>query len=160
MSISRSKIGRFGYWSVRVCSQVSRDVKIRFGHAVQVRPAQIALPATKRALAGVTDQCAAEVRACPLATSAPDGTKWLAAQSQAAFDAGEQDFRAGHLGKAREEFDQALDQLLASGFDLESRSAPQRVVSSHRRHRKRGRTRSLPRRRRLPRTKSHAGAHR
>jgi membrane-bound lytic murein transglycosylase D len=44
----------------------------------------------------------------------------LAASSRAAFDAGEQDFHAGFLGKAREEFDVALDQLLASGFDLEA----------------------------------------
>jgi membrane-bound lytic murein transglycosylase D len=51
---------------------------------------------------------------------APDGNKRLEIQSQAAFDAGEQDFRAGYLGKAREEFDAALDQLLASGFDIDS----------------------------------------
>lgn len=55
-----------------------------------------------------------------LAPASPDGKEWLLAQSRAAFDAGEQDFRAGHLGKAREEFDQSLDELLASGFDLES----------------------------------------
>jgi len=51
---------------------------------------------------------------------APNGIDWLAAQSQAAFDAGEEDFRAGRLGKAREEFDRALDQLLASGFDIDA----------------------------------------
>jgi len=56
----------------------------------------------------------------PLSLPAPDGPERVAAQSQAAFDAGEQDFRAGHLGKAREEFDQALDGLLASGFDLDA----------------------------------------
>src|SRR6202021_4247616 len=28
--------------------------------------------------------------------------------------------KAGHLGKAREEFDEALDQLLASGYDLDA----------------------------------------
>jgi peptidoglycan lytic transglycosylase D len=50
---------------------------------------------------------------------APDGVSWLVRQSQAAFDAGEQDYRAGHLVKAREEFDQALDRLLASGFDID-----------------------------------------
>lgn len=44
----------------------------------------------------------------------------MAAESQSAFDAGEQDFKAGHLGKARAEFDDALDHLLASGFDLDS----------------------------------------
>ena len=56
----------------------------------------------------------------PVVSAAPDGTDRLEAESQAAFDAGERDFRAGHLGKSREEFDQALDQLLASGFDLEN----------------------------------------
>ncbi len=50
----------------------------------------------------------------------PDGISILAASSRAAFDAGEQDFQAGRLGKAREEFDVALDQLLASGFDLDA----------------------------------------
>jgi len=31
---------------------------------------------------------------------APDGIEWLAAKSQAAFDAGEEDFRAGRLDNA------------------------------------------------------------
>jgi membrane-bound lytic murein transglycosylase D len=56
----------------------------------------------------------------PLMVFPPNGIDWLAAQSQAAFDAGEQDFRAGRLGKAREEFDEALDELLASGFDIDA----------------------------------------
>ena len=58
--------------------------------------------------------------ATPLISAAPDGTEWLVTHSRAAFEAGEQDFRTGHLGKAREEFDQALDQLLASGFDIDT----------------------------------------
>ena len=56
----------------------------------------------------------------PLVIQVPNGPEQLAAESQAAFDAGEQDFQAGHLGKAREEFDEALDQLLASGLDLDA----------------------------------------
>jgi membrane-bound lytic murein transglycosylase D len=55
-----------------------------------------------------------------IAPFAPNGIDWLAAQCTAAFEAGELDFRAGHLGSAREEFDQALDQLLSSGFDIEA----------------------------------------
>jgi len=55
-----------------------------------------------------------------LSLPAPNSVERVAAESQAAFDAGEQDFRAGHLGKAREEFDEALDGLLAGGFDLEA----------------------------------------
>jgi len=53
-------------------------------------------------------------------TFEPDGIQWLAAQSQAVFDAGELDFREGRLEKAREEYDQALDQLVASGFDIDA----------------------------------------
>lgn len=37
---------------------------------------------------------------------------------EAAFAAGEQNYRAGHLEKARREFDRALDLLLDSGIDL------------------------------------------
>ena len=51
---------------------------------------------------------------------APNGAQQFAADAQAAFDAGEQDFRAGHLEKARQEFDAALDELLTSGLDLDS----------------------------------------
>ena len=58
-----------------------------------------------------------KLRAIPL-----NGPEWVMAESQAAFDAGEQDFRAGHLGKAREEFDEALDLLLGSGLDLDADS--------------------------------------
>ena len=86
---------------------------------VQVRPAQIALPSqeqTPPSLPLNTQQKASP----PLAVQPPDGAERLAAASQAAFDAGQQDFQAGHLGKARAEFDEALDQLLASGFDLEA----------------------------------------
>ena len=86
---------------------------------VRVQPAQIALPVQSEPLPELPINAQLKY-ALPLASSAPDGTKRLAAQSQAAFEAGERDFRAGYLGKAREEFDQALDQLLASGFDLDS----------------------------------------
>jgi membrane-bound lytic murein transglycosylase D len=85
---------------------------------VQVQPAQIALPVQNQPLPQLPLNAQLKYT-LSLATSAPDGTKWLAVQTQAAFDAGEQDFRAGYLGKAREEFDQALDQLLASGFDID-----------------------------------------
>jgi len=86
---------------------------------VQVRPTQIALPAQEAAqppLPLATQQKAPT----PLAVKPADGAERLATESQAAFDAGEQDYKAGHLGKAREEFDEALDQLLASGYDLDA----------------------------------------
>jgi len=35
-----------------------------------------------------------------------------------AFEAGQQDYRAGHLAKARQEFDLAIDSLLGSGLDI------------------------------------------
>ena len=85
---------------------------------VQVRTPQISLPVQAAALPELPIN--AKLRyIVPLGTMASDGPKYLAAQSQASFDAGEQDFRAGFLGKAREEFDQSLDVLLASGFDLD-----------------------------------------
>jgi len=86
---------------------------------VQVRPAQIALPSQDQAQPTLPLNAQNKVLA-PLVFKAPVGPDQLAADSQAAFDAGEQDFKAGHLGKAREEFDKALDQLLASGYDLDA----------------------------------------
>jgi membrane-bound lytic murein transglycosylase D len=88
---------------------------------VQVHPVEIAPPTLRESLPQVS--LPLEVRRgsiTPLMVFAPNGIEWLVAQSQAAFDAGEQDFRAGRLGKAREEFDEALDQLLASGFDIDA----------------------------------------
>src|ERR1700682_6086503 len=86
--------------------------------AVHVEPPQIALPVHSEPLPQLPVNAQGKY-VLPLVISAPDGTKWLAVQTQAAFDAGEQDFRAGRLGKAREEFDQALDQMLSSGFDID-----------------------------------------
>jgi membrane-bound lytic murein transglycosylase D len=86
---------------------------------VQVRPSQIAPPIQHESLPQLPlDPSRGRLR--PLSAYAPDGIEWLAARSQTAFDAGNQDYRAGRLGKAREEFDQALEQLLASGFDLDA----------------------------------------
>ncbi len=84
----------------------------------QVRPPQIALPAQVQPLPPLPLN-AQQKTPTPLVVQAPNGAEQLASQSQKAFDAGEQDFQAGHLGKAREEFDEALDQLLASGYDLD-----------------------------------------
>lgn len=43
----------------------------------------------------------------------------LATFAKAQFDAGQQEYQAGHLGAARNDFDAALDAMLASGLDLE-----------------------------------------
>jgi len=88
---------------------------------VQVRPAQISLPAQEQALPALPIN-AQHKFVTPLMMESPDAVERLVANSQAAFEAGEQDFQAGHLGKAREEFDVALDALLASGYDLDADS--------------------------------------
>jgi len=86
---------------------------------VHVRPAQIATASQYPVLPSLplTAQRKASI---PLSLEPPNGAERLAAESQEAFDAGEQDFQAGHLDKAREEFDEALDGLLASGYDLDA----------------------------------------
>jgi membrane-bound lytic murein transglycosylase D len=86
---------------------------------MQVRPAQIALPSQNQELPSLPIN-AQHKSLLPLVIQSPDRAEELAAESQAAFEAGEQDFQAGHLGKAREEFDRALDRLLASGYDLDA----------------------------------------
>src|ERR1700682_6099175 len=90
-------------------------------HAVQVHPIQIAPQAVQESLPSLPLPLdPRRERATPLMIDAPNGIQWLAARTQTVFDAGEQDFRAGRLGKARDEFDQALDQILGSGFDIDA----------------------------------------
>ncbi len=50
----------------------------------------------------------------------PDGVEALIAQVEGAFQAGEQEYKAGHLESARRDFDHAVDWLLESGYDLQS----------------------------------------
>ena len=89
-------------------------------HAVKVQPVQIAIPSVPQEPLPDLPLNAQHKSILPLSLIVPNGAEWVMTQSLAAFDAGEQDFRAGRLGKAREEFDEALDQLLASGFDIEA----------------------------------------
>jgi membrane-bound lytic murein transglycosylase D len=84
-----------------------------------VRPPEIAVPVEQASLAPLPINSEHKILTS-LMMQAPDGANQLAADAQAAFDAGEQDFHAGHLEKARAEFDDALDELLTSGFDLEA----------------------------------------
>jgi membrane-bound lytic murein transglycosylase D len=44
----------------------------------------------------------------------------ILARAEAAFRSGEQNYKAGHLEKARRDFDRALDTLLASGLPIDS----------------------------------------
>jgi peptidoglycan lytic transglycosylase D len=65
---------------------------------------------------------------------APLGSDLLLSYSMWAFEAGQQDYRAGHLTKARQEFDLAIDSLLGSGIDVNSDprflAAYQRIVET------------------------------
>ena len=88
---------------------------------VQVHPVQIAPSVPVVSLPTVQLPLdARRARGIPVMNFAPDGIQWLAARIRAIFDAGEEDFRAGRSAKAQEEFDQALGQLIASGFDIDA----------------------------------------
>ena len=50
----------------------------------------------------------------------PSGKDYLIQKVQEKFISGEQNFKAGHLEAARKDFDDAVDWLLGSGFDLNS----------------------------------------
>jgi membrane-bound lytic murein transglycosylase D len=88
---------------------------------VQVHPPQIAPPVGHESIPPIALPLdARRGQIAPLVVVAPNGIQWLTAQTQAASDAGEADFRAGRLAEAREEFNQALDQIISSGFDIEA----------------------------------------
>src|SRR5437870_12906851 len=50
----------------------------------------------------------------------PSGKDYLIQKVQEKFSSGEQNFKAGHLEAARKDFDDAVDWLLASGYDPNS----------------------------------------
>jgi membrane-bound lytic murein transglycosylase D len=54
--------------------------------------------------------------AAPVQLPAPDPVTTLIAKSQEHFDAGEREFKMGHLERARAEFDRAIDLLLESPY--------------------------------------------
>ena len=64
----------------------------------------------------------------------PLGSDLLLSYAMWAFEAGQQDYRAGHLTKARQEFDLAIDSILGSGVDVNSEprflAAYQRIVET------------------------------
>ncbi len=86
---------------------------------VQVHPIQIAPPVQQEPIPQLPLNAGNRPNR-PLVVIKPNGPQYLAGESLAAFNAGELDFRAGRLGKAREEFDESLDMLLSSGFDIEA----------------------------------------
>jgi membrane-bound lytic murein transglycosylase D len=50
----------------------------------------------------------------------PDAKEYLVQQVEAKFVSGEENFKAGHLEAARKDFDDAVDWMLESGYDLNS----------------------------------------
>jgi membrane-bound lytic murein transglycosylase D len=107
-------------------------------HAVQVRPPEIkpapeqATPPSRRA---VLSSLPLPSRPVGLIEPAPpSGVDSILSYAMWAFEAGQQDFRAGHLTKARQDFDLAVDTLLGSGLDLKSDprllAAFQRIVNT------------------------------
>jgi len=84
----------------------------------QVRPPQLAAPAPLAL--GPLPIDSQRARVTPLVLQPPNGVEILMKQVEATFQAGEQNYKAGHLGKARRDFDQAVDWLLSSGFDLQA----------------------------------------
>jgi peptidoglycan lytic transglycosylase D len=80
------------------------------------QPIQPAAPAQPKL--GLLPLEAKRGRVLAFATVAPDGVQRLAQQVEAISAAGELESNAGSVDNARQDFDHALDVLLASGFDL------------------------------------------
>jgi membrane-bound lytic murein transglycosylase D len=89
-------------------------------------PAQAAPPVAQQAAA----KQSLEIPDLPLGDAAtrplqfllpkvPDGKTYLIAKVQEKFASGEQNYKAGHLEAARKDFDDAVDWLLESGYDLD-----------------------------------------
>src|SRR5258708_30622423 len=55
-----------------------------------------------------------------LMPAVPSGKDYLIRKVQEKFASGEQNFKAGHLEAARKDFDDAIDWMLESGYDLNS----------------------------------------
>ena len=93
-------------------------------HAVQVKPPEIT-PAQTAATAtpAVREPQILPITPPPyrlvlLQPPPPSLVDSVLSYAQWAFEAGQQDYRAGHLTKARQEFDLAVDTLLGSGLDV------------------------------------------
>ncbi len=103
---SLSALGLAFLFAVTGCEESAR-------RAVQVRP-----PEVVRVPLGALPLDTRRAQTASLALLPPNGVDALIQKAEAAFQAGERDYRAGHLGKARHDFDEAVDWLLSSGFDL------------------------------------------
>jgi membrane-bound lytic murein transglycosylase D len=94
---------------------------------VQVRPAALApqpQPAPQENLLppveGLPTASQDASSLIPLGPQPPGGVDYLTARVEEEFRLGEQEYRAGHLEKARRDFDQAVDWMLQSGYDLDA----------------------------------------
>ena len=97
------------------------------------KPVQARVPALSQA-SSVAAQVPPTLVPLPLAdTSRPqprslllpvlDGKQFLVQKVQERFASGEQNFKAGHLEAARKDFDEAVDWMLESGYDLNGDTA-------------------------------------
>jgi membrane-bound lytic murein transglycosylase D len=84
---------------------------------VRARPPEMTPPVAQVTLGTLPIQ-SRHAQAAFLVPPPPSGVQFLKAQVEAAFQAGEQEYKAGHLVRARRDFDQAVDRLLSSGYDL------------------------------------------
>src|SRR5712692_8974540 len=87
------------------------------------RPVQVRPPEKPLSIQQAIGPLPADPRragAAPLGLQPPNGVETLIKRVEAVFQSGEQNYKAGHLGKARRDFDQAVDWLLSSGLDLQA----------------------------------------
>lgn len=85
--------------------------------ALRVRP-----PETVQAQGTLPDQFPLGRRgpSLSLVPAPPSGLEYLITYVEAAFRSGEQNYKSGHLAKARRDFDHAVDALLSSGIEVSS----------------------------------------
>ncbi|MGA2482411.1 MAG: transglycosylase SLT domain-containing protein [Candidatus Acidiferrales bacterium] len=100
---------------------------------VQSRPAALARPAVHPQTSSPMDLGGLPIKgpsASKLVSLSPQpqvGIDFLISSVEEKFRSGEQEYHAGHLEKARRDFDQAIDWLLQSGYDLDSDPRLQQV---------------------------------
>ncbi len=85
----------------------------------QVRPPEIT-PAPAPVPVGNLPLDMARLRSAQLMPPPLNGVDVLITRVEETFQSGEQEYKAGHLVKARRQFDQAVDWLLSSGYDLQA----------------------------------------
>src|SRR5260370_1723936 len=94
------------------------------------KPVQASVPALKPA-PGAPQQAPVELALLPvmnpphryyvrLLPAVPSGKDYLIRKVKEKFASGEQNFKAGHLEAARKDFDDAIDWMLESRYDLNS----------------------------------------